>query len=138
MERKHSKQEMRFLVGRFDTRSGYVGAYRDGFQPPALLRAAEQLHELLPRILDRHTLKYHWAHVFDPAQVLQSICPEPVLADKLACPEPVLADRSVCPEPVLANLPLGARTISTPPPPRRTQWASTRTWTRRRSTLTSG
>eukprot|EP01043_Picozoa_sp_COSAG02_P028091 COSAG02_NODE_1687_length_11318_cov_2.699349_3_plen_280_part_00 len=52
----------------FDTRSGYVGAYRDGFQPPALLRAAEQLHEVLPRILDKHTLKYHWAHVFDPAQ----------------------------------------------------------------------
>ena len=52
----------------FDTRTGYVGAYRDGFQPPALLRAAEQLHELLPRILDRNTLKYHWAHVFDSAQ----------------------------------------------------------------------
>ena len=67
MEGKHSINEVRFL-GRFDTRSGYVGAYRDGFQPPALLRAAEQLHELLPRILDRHTLKYHWAHVFDPAQ----------------------------------------------------------------------
>ena len=27
----------------FDTRTGYVGAYREGFQPPALLRAAEQV-----------------------------------------------------------------------------------------------
>ena len=27
-----------------------------------------QLHELLPDILDEHTLKYHWAHAFDPTQ----------------------------------------------------------------------
>eukprot|EP01046_Picozoa_sp_COSAG06_P012214 COSAG06_NODE_711_length_12877_cov_16.318281_3_plen_137_part_00 len=120
---------MRFLVGRFDTRSGYVGAYRDGFQPPALLRAAEQLHELLPRILDRHTLKYHWAHVFDPAQVLQSICPEPVLVNT-NCLSRACLGKYILFVPSLYVFP--------PPPPRRTQWASTRTWTRRQSTLTSG
>ena len=31
----------------FDTRTGYVGAYREGFQPPALLRAAEQVRAVL-------------------------------------------------------------------------------------------
>jgi hypothetical protein len=58
-----------------DARAGYVGAYRDGFSPPVLMRLAEQLHDALPDILGKHTLKFAWAHHYDSARNSQGIAP---------------------------------------------------------------
>jgi hypothetical protein len=58
-----------------DGRDGYVGAYREGFAPPILLRLAEQLHEVLPTVLANHTLKMFWAHHYDSELNDQGIAP---------------------------------------------------------------
>lgn len=58
-----------------DGRNGYVGAYRQGFAPPVLLRLAEQLHDVLPGILANHTLKMFWAHHYDSERNDQGIAP---------------------------------------------------------------
>ena len=42
--------------------------HSDLYAPPSDCVSCPQLHELLPDILDEHTLKYHWAHAFDPTQ----------------------------------------------------------------------
>lgn len=58
-----------------DGRDGYVGAYRQGFAPPVLLRLAEELHDVMPNVLANHTLKMFWAHHYDSERNEQGIAP---------------------------------------------------------------